>query len=209
LRIGDSGSVKAGDWVIAVGNPSGFENNYSSGIISASGNVIGGGPYVDFLQTDAAIDARNDGGPLLSLAGEVIGINSALLKENQGIGFAIPANIAKSSLQQLKEGGKVTRGWLGINIQAIPPELARSIGLKEGKGVLVQNVTRGGPAERANIKPGDVILEFDGKVLNETNELPRLVAATPVGKKLPVKILREGKRMEVTITIGHFPNGTK
>jgi len=209
LRIGDSGSVRAGDWVIAVGNPSGFENNYSSGIISASGNVIGGGAYVDFLQTDAAIDARNDGGPLLSLSGEVIGINCALLKESQGIGFAIPVNIVKSSIQQLKEGGKVTRGWLGINIQAITPELARSIGLKERRGVLVQNVTKGGPAEKANIKPGDVILEFDGKALNEMSELPRLVAATPVGKKLPVKVLREGKMMEVTITIGNLPNGTK
>ena len=207
LRLGDSGSLKAGDWVIAVGNPSGFENNFSSGIISASGNVSGIGAFVDFLQTDAAIDARNDGGPLLNLSGEVIGINSALFKESQGIGFAIPVNIAKSSIQQLKEKGKVTRSWLGVSIQAITPERARSMGLKGERGVLVQDVTKGGPAEKANIKPGDVILEFDGKALNEMNELPRLVAAAPVGEKLPVKVLRDGRMMEVMITIGRLPDG--
>ena len=193
IKLGDSDEIRVGDWVLAIGNPFGLDHTVTAGIISAKGRVIGAGPYDNFLQTDASINPGNSGGPLINLKGEVIGINTAIFAGGQGIGFAIPINTAKDLLSQLKDKGKVTRGWLGVMIQKVTPDLAKSFNLKDEAGALVGDVTPGSPADKAGIKPGDIIIEFDGKAIKEMNELPRLVAAVPVGKMAEVKVLREGK----------------
>ncbi len=201
LPLGDSDAIKVGDWVIAVGNPFGLGHTVTQGIISAKGRVIGAGPYDNFLQTDAAINPGNSGGPLLNLKGEVIGINTAIVAAGQGIGFAIPSNLAKSIIPQLMEKGKVTRGMLGVQVQVVTPELARSFGLSEPMGALVAEVRPGTPAEKAGIKRGDIIIEFNGQPIREMNELPRLVAATAPGTKATVKVLREGKEKTFSLTV--------
>jgi serine protease Do len=173
----------------------------TAGIISAKGRVIGSGPYDDYIQTDASINPGNSGGPLFDVKGEVIGINTAIVAGGQGIGFAIPVNMAKNIITQLKEKGKVTRGWLGVAIQSLTPELAQSFGLDRETGAIVTDVTRESPAEKAGIVSGDIILKYDGKVIHEMTELPRMVAATPVGKKVAVDLLRDRKETEVTVTI--------
>ena len=183
-RLGDSDTIEVGEWVMAIGNPFGLEQTVTAGIVSAKGRVIGSGPYDDFIQTDASINPGNSGGPLFNAQGEVIGINTAIVAGGQGIGFAIPINMAKGIITQLKEKGKVTSGWLGVSIQAMTPELAQSFGLEAEKGALVNEVMKDSPADKAGIKSGDIILEFDGKAVHEMNELPRLVAETPVGKKV-------------------------
>jgi serine protease Do len=199
--LGDSDAIQVGEWVMAIGNPFGLEQTVTAGIISATGRVIGSGPYDDYLQTDASINPGNSGGPLFNARGEVVGINTAIVAGGQGIGFAIPVNMAKSIITQLKETGKVTRGWIGVAIQAVTPDLARSFGLVGEKGALVSEVIKDGPADKAGMRSGDIILEFDGKTVHEVNELPRLVAATPVGKKAAVKILRDGKEMVLAVTV--------
>ncbi|KAF0221249.1 MAG: protease [Geobacteraceae bacterium] len=199
--LGDSDQIKVGEWVMAIGNPFGLGQTVTAGIVSATGRVIGSGPYDDFIQTDASINPGNSGGPLINANGEVIGINTAIVASGQGIGFAIPVNMAKSIITQLKEQGKVTRGWLGVQVQIVTPELARSFGMEGEHGALVAEVMKDGPAEKAGLKNGDIILEYDGKKVHEMNELPRLVAATPVGNKVRVKFLREGKQEEVTVEI--------
>ncbi|MCM2357583.1 MAG: DegQ family serine endoprotease [Geobacteraceae bacterium] len=199
--LGDSDAIKVGEWVMAIGNPFGLQQTVTAGIISAKGRVIGSGPYDDFLQTDASINPGNSGGPLFNANGEVIGVNTAIVAGGQGIGFAIPINMAKSIITQLREKGKVTRGWIGVAIQTVTPELAQSFGLEGEKGALVSEVVKDGPADHAGIKSGDIILEFDDKTVHEMNELPRLVAATPVGKKVAVKVLRDGKELEVPVTV--------
>jgi serine protease Do len=204
LGLGNSDNIKVGDWVLAVGNPFGLENTVTSGIISAKQRNIGAGPYDDFLQTDASINPGNSGGPLVNLDGEVIGINTAIVATGQGIGFAIPANLAKNIIIQLKSKGKVVRGWLGVMIQKITPELMKSFSLKEEKGSLVADLTPNGPAEKAGIKRGDVIIEFNGKQVGEWAELPQMVAGTGVGKTVPVKVIREGKEKTFQITIGEL-----
>lgn len=204
VKLGDSDTLQVGEWVIAIGNPFGFENTVTAGIISAKGRVIGAGPYDDFLQTDASINPGNSGGPLINTRGEVVGINTAIIAGGQGIGFATPINMAKEILPELKEKGKVTRGWLGVMIQHITPELAKSFGLKEEKGALVADVTPGGPADKAKIKRGDVIIEFDEKPIREMSELPRIVAMTPVGKEVKVKVLRNGREKAFRVVLGEL-----
>ena len=163
--------------------------------------MIGSGPYDDFLQTDAPINPGNSGGPLINLKGEVIGINSAIIATGQGIGFAIPSNMAKNVVSQLREKGRVVRGWIGVSIQNVTPEIAQSFGLKEAKGALVADVVAGGPADKAGIKRGDIIVSFNGKDIKNSTDLPWIVAETPVGKTVDVKIIRNGKEMNVSITI--------
>jgi serine protease Do len=205
--LGDSDTLQVGEWVVAIGNPFGLAETVTAGIISAKGRVIGSGPYDDFIQTDASINPGNSGGPLFNARGEVIGINTAIVAGGQGIGFAIPINMAKTYLPQLREKGKVVRGWLGVVIQPITPELAQSFGLANEQGALVSEVVKEGPAEKAGIKVGDIILEFNGKKINEMNELPRLVAATPSGTKAPVKLLRDGKEEAVAVAIERLKDG--
>lgn len=205
--LGDSDTIEVGEWVMAIGNPFGLAQTVTAGIVSAQGRVIGSGPYDDFIQTDASINPGNSGGPLFNAHGEVIGINTAIIAGGQGIGFAIPVNMAKNIIPQLKETGKVTRGWLGVSIQPITPELAQSFDLEGEKGALVTEIVKDSPAEKAGIKTGDIILEFNGKMIHEMNELPRLVAATPVGKKVTVKILREGKAEDIPVTVERLKDG--
>ncbi len=201
LVLGDSGRMRVGDWVLAVGNPFGLEHTVTQGIISATGRVIGSGPYDDFLQTDAPINPGNSGGPLVNLSGEVIGINTAIVSSGQGIGFAIPSDLAKSVITQLKEKGKVVRGWMGVAIQTVTPELAKSFGMKEAKGALVSEVAPGGPAEKGGVKTGDIIVAFDGKKIRSANDLPLIVAETPVGKSVDVAIIRNGREEHVTVRV--------
>lgn len=202
--LGDSDSLEVGDWVVAIGNPFGLETTVTAGIVSAKSRSIGAGPYDDFIQTDASINPGNSGGPLFNLQGEVVGINTAIVSGGQGIGFAIPVNMAKELLPQLKSKGKVTRGWLGVVIQKVTPEIAKTFGLKESEGALVSDVTEDGPAEKAGIKRGDVIVSFNGKVIKEMDALPKLVGSTEVGKRAKVGIIRDGKSLEVEVVIGEL-----
>jgi serine protease Do len=200
--LGDSSATRVGEWVVAIGNPFGLSNTVTSGIVSAKGRIIGAGPYDDFIQTDAPINPGNSGGPLLNMRGEVIGINTAILPNGQGIGFAIPVNTAKTLLPELVSKGTVTRGYLGVNIQTVTDDLASSLGLKETKGALVSEVVAGSPADKAGVKRGDVITGFAGKEIKEIHELTSLVAATPVGSEAPLKINRDGKDMTLKVKVG-------
>jgi serine protease Do len=201
LALGDSDAVRPGEWVVAIGNPYGLEHTVTAGIVSAKHRIIGQGSYDDFIQTDAAINPGNSGGPLINLAGEVIGINTAINPRANTIGFAVPVNMAKSILPQLRASGHVTRGWLGVVIQQITPELAEHLELEEERGALVSRVMPEGPADDAGIERYDVIVEFDGNVITEMNDLPRAVASTPVDKKVPVVVLRDGKRKKLTAQV--------
>jgi serine protease Do len=201
LKMGDSDAIQVGDWVLAVGNPFGLSHTVTQGIISAKGRVIGAGPYDNFLQTDASINPGNSGGPLLNLKGEVIGINTAILASGQGIGFATPSDIAKSVIPQLREKGKVVRGMIGVQVQNVTPELAKSFGMSEPRGALVAEVNPGSPAQKAGIHRGDIIIEFNGHPIHEMNELPRLVADTAPGSKATVKVLRSGREKTLKLTI--------
>jgi len=201
--MGDSDKINVGDWVVAIGNPFGLSHTVTAGIISAKGRVIGSGPYDDFLQTDASINPGNSGGPLISMDGTVIGINTAIIASGQGIGFAIPINMAKKILPQLKKTGHVIRGWLGVYIQDITPELAKKFGLEEGlKGVLVSKVIEKSPAEKAGIKQGDVIVKFDGKPVHSGHELAIMVSQTKVGKEVEITVVRDGKTVTKSVEIG-------
>lgn len=207
VPLGDSDSIEVGEWVMAIGNPFGLAETVTAGIISAKGRVIGSGPYDDFIQTDASINPGNSGGPLFNMRGEVIGINAAIVAGGQGIGFAIPVNMAKAILPQLRDKGKVIRGWLGVAVQPVTSDLAQSFGLADEKGALVSEVVAGSPADKAGLKAGDIILEFDGRKIHEMNELPRLVAATLVGRKVPVRIMRDGKQTVVTVEVERLKDG--
>ena len=202
--LGDSDRLDVGEWVLAAGNPFGLEHTVTAGIVSAKGRVIGQGPYDDFIQTDASINPGNSGGPLFNLKGEVVGINTAIVSGGQGIGFAIPINLAKSLLPQLKSKGKVVRGWLGVVIQKVTPELAKSFNLKESEGALVSDVMEESPASKADVRRGDVIVSFDGHPIKDMEQLPKLVAATEVGKKAKLGLIREGKSLEVEVTVGEL-----
>jgi serine protease Do len=204
LIMGDSDALKVGSWVVAIGSPFGLEQTVTAGIISAKGRTIGAGPYDNFIQTDASINPGNSGGPLINTKGEVIGINTAIVASGQGIGFAIPVNMAKEVMPQLKEKGKVTRGWIGVGIQEVTPELAKSFDLREKKGALVSQVFKDGPAEKAGIEQGDIILEFDKKDIKESKDLPRIVAAIPVGKSVPVTLSRNGKIITKDVKVGEM-----
>lgn len=207
VQLGDSDAIEVGEWVLAIGNPFGLAETVTVGIVSAKGRVIGSGPYDDFIQTDASINPGNSGGPLFNGKGEVIGINSAIIAGGQGIGFAIPVNMAKSIIEQLKEEGRVTRGWLGVMIQPVTANLAQSFGLQEERGALISEVVTASPAAKAGLQPGDIILTFAGKKIQEMNDLPRLVAATPVNKKVKVTYLRDGKEAEASVVIDRLVDG--
>jgi serine protease Do len=206
--LGDSDKLDVGEWVMAIGNPFGLDNTVTSGIVSAKGRHLpGGGPYDSFIQTDASINPGNSGGPLINLRGEVVGINSVIYSRsggNIGIGFAIPINLVKELLPQLKGKGKVTRGYLGVLIQKVTPEIAESLGMDRPRGALVADVTKGGPAEGAGIKVGDVIVEFDGKEIKESNDLPLVVARTPVDKKVRLKVWRDKKELQLSAGVGEM-----
>jgi serine protease Do len=206
LSLGNSDDVRPGDWVVAIGNPFGLEHTVTAGIVSAKHRIIGQGSYDDFIQTDAAINPGNSGGPLIDLRGQVIGINTAINPRANTIGFAVPINMAKQILPQLRATGSVTRGWLGVVIQRITPELADSFDLEEKKGALVSKVEPKGPAATAGIKRGDVIVEFNGEPIEEMEELPRAVAGTQVGTVAEVVVLREGKRKTLEVEVGRFPD---
>lgn len=199
----DSDRIRVGDWVLAIGNPFGLNHTVTRGIISAKGRVIGSGPYDDFLQTDAPINPGNSGGPLIDMSGAVVGINTAVAT-GKGLGFAIPANQAKAVIAQLRERGRVIRGWIGVTIQGISPAIAKAMGLKTEKGILISDVQPGSPADRAGIQRGDVIVGYDGRDVGTVNELPALVADTPVGKTVKIKVLREGRLQEVSATVGEM-----
>ena len=207
VTLGDSDGLRVGQWVVAIGNPFGLENTVTAGIVSAMGRHINQGPYDNFIQTDAAINPGNSGGPLLNTKGEVVGINTAIYSRgggNIGIGFAIPISLAKEIVPQLKEKGHVTRGWLGVMIQKVTPDIAESLGLTESKGALVADVVKDGPAEEAGLKQGDVIVEFDGKAVSDSAELPLLVARTPVGRSVKLKVIRDKKAEAFTVKIAEL-----
>jgi len=211
-RLGDSDKLRVGDWVVAIGNPFGLGSTVTAGIVSAKGRIIGAGPYDNFIQTDASINPGNSGGPLFNLDGEVIGINTAIFTQsggNVGIGFAIPINMAKSVMSQLKQKGKVIRGWLGVVIQMITPEFKEKFGLETTEGALVAEVSKDSPAEKGGLKRGDVIVSFDGKKVKEMNSLPPMVAATPVGKKAEIIVIRKGKEERLTVKVGELEGETR
>lgn len=202
-EFGDSDTIEVGEWVMAIGNPFGLSHTVTAGIVSAKGRVIGSGPYDDFIQTDASINPGNSGGPLFSAEGKVIGINTAIIAGGGGgIGFAIPISMAKSIVSQLRETGKVIRGYLGVRFQPLTADLAKSFGLESDKGALIASVEKDTPAEKAGLKAGDVILEYDGKHINEGSELPKYVAATPIDKKVNIVIFRDGSKQDITLAVG-------
>jgi serine protease Do len=207
-RLGDSDGVRVGEWVFAIGNPFGLEHTVTAGIVSAKGRVIGAGPYDDFIQTDAAINPGNSGGPLLNARGEVIGINSAIFSESGGsvgIGFAIPINLAKELMPQLESRGRVSRGWLGLAVAPVTPEVARALGRSGRYGAVVAEVVGNGPAARAGVRVGDVIVAFKGQPIRRADELPRLTARAPAGSEVELKVLRSGQEMVARVRLGELP----
>lgn len=202
--LGDSDQLRVGEWVVAIGNPFGLGGTVTAGIISARGRHIGQGPYDDFLQTDAAINPGNSGGPLFDMRGNVVGINTAIFTRSggsNGIGFAIPSNTAKTIVAQIKEFGRPIRGWLGVKIQTVTPDMAEALSLEKGKGALVTEVIDNSPAARAGLKTGDLITQFNGRDIEKMVELPKFVAETAVGSTVKVVVLRDGKRVELKARI--------
>ena len=207
IPLGDSSALKVGEPVMAIGNPFGLEQTVTTGIVSATGRVIGEGPYDDFIQTDASINPGNSGGPLINARGQVIGINTAIVSRSGGsvgIGFAIPVNLAKPVVTQLASAGHVTRGWLGVGIQPLTADLAKSFRLTRTDGALVTSVSEGSPAAKAGLKEGDVIVEYDGRPVARAGDLPRTVAETPVGRAVPLKVVRDGKPVTLTATVARL-----
>ena len=206
-ELGDSDKLKVGEWVLAIGNPFGLQETVTAGIVSAKERAIGAGPYDDFIQTDASINPGNSGGPLFDLDGKVVGVNAMIFSPsggNVGIGFAIPINLAKKIVKQLKSGGKVVRGWLGVSVQTVTKELADHFNLEEGKGALIAGVETGGPADKYGIRPGDVIVKFDGVDLDQMSDLPVMVADTPVGKMVNITVIRDNKIIVIRIKVGQL-----
>src|SRR5262245_2806832 len=204
VDLGDSDALAVGDWVVAIGNPFGLNNTVTAGIVSAKGRAIGQGPYDHFIQTDASINPGNSGGPLFDEHGNVVGINTAIFSQgggNIGIGFAIPINLAKELVPQLEEHGHVTRGWLGVSIQKLTPDLAQSLGGEDTHGALVAGVTPDSPAAKAGLKSGDVITRWDGKPIDEPGTLSTLVAGTAIGKTVSLELRRDGKSKELDVTV--------
>nr|WP_246272989.1 Do family serine endopeptidase [Oricola thermophila] len=210
VPFGDSEAIRVGDWVLAIGNPFGLGGTVTIGIVSAIGRDIHSGPYDNFIQTDAAINRGNSGGPLFNMDGEVVGINTAIISPSGGsigIGFSIPADLAKGVIDQLIEYGETRRGWLGVRIQAVTDEIAESLGMDEATGALVAGVVKGGPVDDGSIEPGDVIVEFDGRKVEDMRDLPRIVADSPVGKEVDVVVYRNGGRRTVKVTLGRLEDG--
>ncbi len=208
VTLGDSDRLRVGDWVLAIGNPFGLEQTVTAGIVSAKGRVIGAGPYDDFIQTDAPINPGNSGGPLFNTRGEVVGINSAIFSQtggSVGIGFAIPIDLVKELLPQLKTKGRVTRAWLAVSIAAVTPELAGKLGRTERDGALIAEVLPKGPAARAGIRAGDVVVAFQGRPIRRADELPRLTARAPVDSVAELTLVREGKALTVRVRLEELP----
>jgi serine protease Do len=201
LGLGDSEILEVGTWVVAIGSPFGLEQTVTAGIVSAKGRILGAGPYDDFIQTDASINPGNSGGPLIDMNGKVIGINTAIVSNGQGIGFAIPINLAKDIIEQLRKSGDVSRGWLGIGIQNITDELSKYYKLGKKSGVLVTHVNSGDPADKGGIKQNDIIIGIDGKSVSSSRQLSRIIAGTGVGKLTEISILRNGNEKTVHVTI--------
>lgn len=204
---GDSDASRVGDWVLAIGNPFGLGGTVTAGIVSARARDINAGPYDDFLQTDASINRGNSGGPMFNMAGDVIGINTAIYSPSGGsigIGFAVPSALAKPVIEQLREHGRTRRGWLGVRIQMVTEEIAESLGLDKARGALIASVTETGPADKGGIRAGDIVLKFDGKDVPDMRRLPRIVAATKIDQDVPVEIWRDGKRMTVKVKVGEL-----
>jgi serine protease Do len=207
IPLGDSDQLQVGEWVVALGSPFGLANTITAGIVSAKGRWIGAGPYDSFIQTDASINPGNSGGPLVNLRGEVVGMNTAIFSRtgaNIGIGFAIPISLVKELLPEMKSKGSVTRGWLGVSVQQLTPDLATSLGLDKPAGALVSTVADDSPAQNAGIKVGDVIVEYNGKRVQHSNELPILVARTDVGKNVPLKVFRGKEEIQLSVTVGEL-----
>ncbi len=208
VTFGDSHTARVGDWVLAIGNPFGLGGTVTAGIVSARGRDIRQGPYDDFIQTDAAINRGNSGGPLFNMEGQVIGINTAIYSPSGGsvgIGFSLPSSLASSVVAQLREYGKARRGWLGVSIQQVTPDIADSLGLPKPEGALVGQVNPGGPADKAGLRGGDVVLSFDGQSIEEMRTLPRIVAQTAIGKDVPVVVWRGGKQVTLQANVGKMP----
>jgi len=212
VKFADSDKSRVGDWVLAVGNPFGLGGSVTAGIVSARNRNIESGPYDNYIQTDAAINKGNSGGPLFNMDGDVIGINTAILSPSGGsvgIGFATPANTVQPVIEQLQKFGETRRGWLGVRIQNVDDAIAENLGLGATRGALVAGIDDKGPAKPAGIKSGDVIVKFDGKPIKESRDLPKLVAATPVGKEIEVTIVRGGKEIAKTVKLGRLEDGEK
>jgi serine protease Do len=210
VPFGDSRTMRIGDWVMAIGNPFGLGGSVTIGIISARGRNINAGPYDNFIQTDAAINRGNSGGPLFNMRGEVIGINTAIISPSGGsigIGFSVPTELAQNIFTQLREFGETRRGWLGVRIQPVTDDIAESLAMTETKGALVAGIIKGGPVDNGSIQTGDVIVRFDGKDVEEMRDLPRVVAESPVGKAVDVVLLRDGKETTVKVTLGRLEDG--
>jgi serine protease Do len=201
VKLGNSDTLKIGQWVVAIGNPFGLENTVTAGIVSAKGRIIESGPYNDYIQTDASINPGNSGGPLLNMNGEVVGINSMIFAGGHGIGFAIPVNMAKNVVAQLRERGEVARGWLGVSIQDVPKDLAEYFGIEDNRGALVADVVPGDPADSAGIRPRDIIVEIDGQNVEDSRELLQLVAGLNVGQTVDVKVLRNGRNKDFQVKV--------
>lgn len=206
LKFGSSSNAKVGSWVVAIGSPFGLEQTVTAGIISAKGRIIGSGPYDDFIQTDASINPGNSGGPLLNLEGQVIGINTAIIKSGQGIGFAIPSDLATGIIDQLTQSKQVSRGWMGVAIQDVTKELAEYYGIKETKGVYVAKVYEDNPAQKAGIQTGDVITMIDGRKIDTSRDLTVIIANLKVDETVKVKVIRKGKEKVIDVTLGKRPD---
>lgn len=202
--LGDSDKLQIGEWVIAIGNPFGFEHSITAGIVSAKGRFLGASPYDDFIQTDAAINPGNSGGPLFNMQGYVVGINTAVISQGQGLGFAIPINLAKEILPQLKDKGRYIRGWLGVSITNVTDDMVKELKMDKARGVLVSGVMKDNPAYKAGIKDGDVIVGFDGKEVSDARDLQRLVAGTTINKEVPITVMRKGDEKTFKVVVGEM-----
>ncbi len=207
VSFGDSDEMRVGDWVMAIGNPFGLGGTVTAGIVSARNRDIYSGPYDDFIQTDAAINQGNSGGPLFSLDGEVIGVNSAIISPSGGsigIGFAIPSTTAALVVRQILEYGETRRGWLGVRIQTVTEQIAQSVGLDHPQGALISAITPGGPADEAGLQRGDVVMEFDGTDIDRMRALPRIVSQTEVGERVPIRVWRDGRERTMRVVVGEL-----
>ncbi|MFT7127768.1 MAG: serine protease Do [Pseudoalteromonas tetraodonis] len=211
VKIGDPDKMRSGDWVIAIGQPFGFDKTVTAGVVSGKGRVLPGQNYVPLIQTDVAINPGNSGGPLFNLKGEVVGMNSSIYTRSggyMGVSFAIPIDLVTSVVEQLKDGGSVARGWLGISMQEVDRGLAQSVGLDRPRGALVNGVSEGSPADKSGLEVGDVILSYNGELINSTSELPPLVGATPIGERVEMEIMRFGKTKKLSVEIGRLDDGS-
>ena len=212
MKFGDSDKLRLGEWVIAIGNPFSLGGTVTAGIVSARNRDINSGPYDNYIQTDAAINRGNSGGPLFNLNGDVVGVNTAIISPSGGsigIGFAVPSNSAVAVINQLRDFGETRRGWLGVRIQQVTDDIAESLSIKPTHGALVAGIDERGPAKPGGIEPGDVIVKFDGHEIKEMHDLPRIVANTPVGKEVEVIIIRKGKEEAHTVKLGRLEDGEK